>query len=451
MAVNDEPKTSGSLQLRLSEWLYGPRAPAFRRGRAQEDDTTPVRPSRLKLIDQLIEKRVVERSGLLHFLHDVLVIAVEARTIDEAFRRVLTGVAEFNGWCFGHAYLVSQNDPDVLVRTRAYFEKSPGRFAGRLRAAHSKRLRRGEGLPGRVLESGEPVWVSDAAVGSPADDDGSIDPPRSASAAAFPVTVDGQVIAVFEFLSEKAIPPDKLVMESMADIGTHLGMFILSKRMKKRIAELSTFEQQRIGRDLHDDLGQRLTGAALLAKSLERDLRGEASAHAERAGEIARGLKEAQTHVRLLARGLAPVEIDARGLMKALDDLARVSSRRFERDVRFVARMESLVRNNGTATELYRIAQEAVTNAAKHGKATEITIGLSADDDEIELEIVDNGIGVSDRAIRRHGVGMSTMVFRARVIGGELVVERAPGGGAVVRCTVDNDEESADWEYTDAG
>lgn len=313
--------------------------------------------------------------------------------------------------------------------------------------ARSSRLRRGESLPGRVLESGEAAWVTNVADELAARGLHSVKGLDVKSAAAFPVKVDDQVLAVFEFLSDKEVLPDQRVLDSMASIGTHLGLFIIRKRMKRTIEQLTTLEQQRIGRDLHDDLGQQLTGIALLAKSLERDLRDETSKHAPRVAEIAQGLKDAQTHVRMLARGLAPVEIEANGLMKALADLAQSSRARFELDVRFEPNVGVHVRDNEIATALYRIAQEAVTNSAKHGKASEIVIGLATTEDEVVLEVRDNGIGVSDSTIRRLGYGMSTMVYRANVIGGELIVDRGPNGGTIVRCIVANEDELPDGEY----
>lgn len=445
--MNDNNTGLEALGWRLSEWLD--QADALAAGRSLGRGDASDRPTReqLELINEHLERRVKERAGLLRVLHDITAIVNESRTINAAFRRVLKRVAEHNGWSFGHVYLVSRHDPDVLVRTRAHFEESPGRIAAFVRMSRARRLRRGERLPGKVLETGEPAWSTDLAK-ELAEGGIQIADPAVWTAAAFPVKIEGDVLAVFEFMSNKEILPDRRILDSMATIGTHLGLFIVRKRMKRKIAELTTMEQQRIGRDLHDDLGQQLTGVALLAKSLERDLHAESSPHAQRVAEIARGLKEAQTHVRLLARGLVPVALDGKGLMKALADLARDSSRRFEIDVRFVPKVETLVRNNETATELYRIAQEAVTNAAKHGRAKQITITLSIADENINLEILDNGIGVSDETIRRLGVGMSTMVYRANVMGGELAVERAPEGGTMVRCSVSSDDESADWEYT---
>lgn len=408
--------------------------------------TSSLTRAQLEQINKLLEERIAERTDMLRVLHDVTIITNEARTIDEAFRRVLKRVAEHNGWCFGHVYVVSRFDPDLLVRARAYFEDTPGRFAEFVRMARSIRLRRGESLPGRVLETGEPAWSTDIKVELASRQVDTLAELSVNAAAAFPVKIDSEVLAVFEFLSDRKLQPDHRVLESMGSIGTHLGLFIVRKQMKRRIAELTTLEQQRIGRDLHDDLGQQLAGLALLAKSLERDLRDRSSDHVEQVAEIASGLKEAQTHVRNLARGLAPVEIDAVGLAKALADLAQTAAKRYSIDVRFVSKVASAVREDDTATELYRIAQEAVNNSATHGKATQITITLLKVEDHIELEIVDDGVGISEGTRRRMGLGMSTMVYRANVIGGELTIEAGPNGGTIVRCCVNNDEDTSGWE-----
>jgi signal transduction histidine kinase len=392
---------------------------------------------------ELIETRVAERSGMLRVLHDVTAILNESRTIRGALQRVLERIATHNGWCFGHVYLVAENDPNKLVWTQAYFEDCPGRFAEIVRWSRSHTIRTGEGLPGRVLQTGEAEWVTDLSE-ELAGRGVEVHRPDIRSAVAFPVKIEQDTLAVLEFLSDRELVADQRILDSMTNIGIQLGFFIVRKRMKRRIAELTTREQQRIGRDLHDDLGQQLTGVAMLAKGLERDLRDESSSHAPRASEIASGLREAQEHVRLLARGLVPVELDGRGLMQALADLARDSTKRYEIDVRFVPRAETLVNDSETATELYRIAQEAVTNAAKHGRATEIIIALSIAEQGMELEVTDNGEGISDGTIRKLGVGMSTMVYRANVIGGELSVERGPDRGTIVRCCVSGDAVSWD-------
>lgn len=396
----------------------------------------------------LLEQCLDERVALHGVLHDVTVIANEAKTIDGAFRRVLRLIAEHNGWCYGHVYIVSHQNPNVLTRARAFYEDQQGRFDAFTRTVRRKRLERGEGLPGRVWASGEAAWEGhvERELSSRGLDRGLEE--SLATAAAFPASVDGNVMAVFEFLSEKALPKDPGVLESMSAIGRHLGLFIVRKQMKRRIAGLTTAEQSRIGRDLHDDLGQQLTGLALLAKSLERDLNVESSKHAARVHEISSGLKRAHTHVRMLARGIAPVQIDADGLPAALRELATTSSKRLGIQVDFVPAVEVGVRDRQIATELYRIAQEALTNAAKHGKPSLIEMKLLANDDDVTLEILDNGIGVSDQTIRRLGMGLSTMVYRASVIGGELTVGRGAPEGTLVRCCVPNEDEVPDAEYT---
>lgn len=410
-------------------------------GRARPGDASLVPAERLRLVNELLETQVKERTEMVRVLQDVTMIANEAITLEEGFRRVLERVARHNGWCFGHAYVPSRRKPNTLVRARAYFEEPPGRLAEFRRISRSVRLRVGEGLPGRVFELGEPQWLTDC-TDELTERCPAIEAPLAIkSAMAFPIQVAGDVLAVFEFFSERDCRPNEHLTESMAAIGTQLGLFAMRKQMEWAMTELSTREQQRIGRDLHDQLGQQLTGVALLAKSLEREMRKESSPFAKRMADVARGLKDAQTQVRLLARGLSVVDVDAEGLMKALDDLARTSAARFQLDVRFIPKVRTLVRENEMAVELYRIAQEAVTNAAKHGTATRITIELTSNDDQIGLIIRDDGVGISDATRQRWGIGMSTMRYRANRLGGDLTVSRGPDRGTVVQCVVNNDNE----------
>ena len=392
-------------------------------------------PEQLEVFNQLLEERFNERTGQLRVLHDVSTMTNESRTIGEAIRRVLRRVAEYYKWSYGHVYVLSSADSETLIRANAYYEDHPGRFSELVKKSRRKRLPSDVGLFGRVLKTGESAWVEDVSL----ELEGRgivLDSLEMHSAIAFPVKVAEHVMAIFEFLSERRLSPEEHVFTSMETIGTHLGLFIIRKRMERSIAELTILEHQRIGRDLHDDLGQQLTGLALLAKSLERDLRTESPGHAERALEIASGLKHAQTHIRHLARGLVPVEVEADGLMNALADLAITSTSRFGIEVSADCKDLADQLTSETATELYRITQEAVTNAAKHGKAKNVRIRLGGDEDGLLLEIQDDGVGVSEGTIRQLGIGMSTMRHRANIIGGELTIERSSRGGTLVRCSI---------------
>lgn len=208
------------------------------------------------------------------------------------------------------------------------------------------------------------------------------------------------------------------------------------KRLEKEILEISEREQQRIGQDLHDDLGQQLAGIWCLSRVLESSLITQKSPEAKNATEITGLLKNALALTRALARGLHPVALDTGGLSAALVELAQRTSDLFR--VRCRSHCQELEVANTVATHLYRIAQEAVTNAVKHGQAKEIEIELSANPHQILLSIRDYGTGLpEDLDPARPGMGLRIMNYRAGMIGGILKIDGClTGGGTLVTCTL---------------
>jgi signal transduction histidine kinase len=161
------------------------------------------------------------------------------------------------------------------------------------------------------------------------------------------------------------------------------------------------------------------------------------SAQAENLNEIVRLVSQANTRAREMSRGLMPVVLDSAGLMAALADLAQSTERVFRIGCPFRCDRPVEVADNKTATQLYRIAQEAVANAIKHSRADRIEITLSEGDGEIILSIRDNGIGIPDNISGKStGMGLLTMSHRARMMGGVLAVEHDDFGGTIVRCQV---------------
>ena len=208
------------------------------------------------------------------------------------------------------------------------------------------------------------------------------------------------------------------------------------KELEKQIADSRVEEQRRIGRELHDNLGQQLTGIEFMSQALCDRLEATSNKHAVDAAQIAELTREAVSHTRALARGLNPVVFEADGLMAALEQLAENSARLFKADCRFRCDKPVLVSDNSVATHLYRIAQEAVHNAVRHGKPTRVELALSQTRERIILAIRDNGKGMPKRLPRKRGMGLHVMHYRATLAGGSLVVLRCEGGGTEVVCTI---------------
>jgi two-component system, LuxR family, sensor kinase FixL len=202
------------------------------------------------------------------------------------------------------------------------------------------------------------------------------------------------------------------------------------KRLEQEILEISNREQRRIGQDLHDGLCQELAGIEIMAQVLEEDLRSKQAA--AQANKIARHVRQAISHTRMLARGLSPVEVEANGLMAALDELSKSASALFRINCRFHCPRPVLVKDNAAATHLYRIAQEAINNAVKHGHAMEVTIELTAKGRARRLRIVNNGSDFKKPKEDSSGMGLRIMKYRADVIGANLAIQSVDGGGGVV-------------------
>lgn len=206
------------------------------------------------------------------------------------------------------------------------------------------------------------------------------------------------------------------------------------KRLEQEVLQISELEQRRIGQDLHDGICQQLAGIEFKLQALAENL--STKSQAAEVGLIAARVREAMAETRSLARGLSPVVLESEGLMSALAKLAGDTGELFDAQCRFENESPVLVHNHAAATHLYRIAQEAVTNAIKHGKAKSIEIRLTSDSERIVLSIRDNGIGLSQHAEIGKGMGLHIMKYRASMIGAEVSLQTPAGGGTAVTCSL---------------
>jgi PAS domain S-box-containing protein len=206
------------------------------------------------------------------------------------------------------------------------------------------------------------------------------------------------------------------------------------KRLEAAILEVSNREQRRIGQDLHDGLGQHLTGIAFMSKTLEQKLADKSLPETADATKIVKLVNEAIHETRELARGLLPVHSDSLGLMSALQHWAGEVEDLFQIACRFECDDPVLIHNDTATNHLYRIAQEAVHNAIKHGHASRITIALTDVDGRGILSIRDDGLGIAEAAPNQEGMGLHIMRYRAGIIGGVLEVVRCGERGTLVTC-----------------
>ncbi len=208
-----------------------------------------------------------------------------------------------------------------------------------------------------------------------------------------------------------------------------------ARNLQKELLEITDTEQRRIGHDLHDGLGQHLTGIAFMSKLLEQRLAAKAVAETEDARKIAGLVNKAIGWTRDLARGLAPVDLDQEeGLALALKQLTEGTSELYGAPCRFEAVGDTHFRNPPVAIHLYRIAQEALNNAIKHARPKNIVVQLTRTPGEIRIAVEDDGKGFDPISIRTGGMGLRIMYYRAKMISGQLEVRRRLGGGMVVAC-----------------
>ena len=206
------------------------------------------------------------------------------------------------------------------------------------------------------------------------------------------------------------------------------------KTLERRLLDIADGEQKRIAHDLHDGLGQQLSGLAMMAEALSIKLREKSLAESKTAEKIAQLLDDSLHCVRGLAQGMRPVEIDSHGLDVALERLALQTAEMHHVQCHFYVSDSIQIDDSEVATHLYRIVQEAVTNAAKHGKPTEIKIKLGKTNEQVELVVLDDGIGMLEPNNSVEGIGMRSMRYRCSLIGAKLSIESDPKDGTMVVC-----------------
>lgn len=253
---------------------------------------------------------------------------------------------------------------------------------------------------------------------------------------------DGSLFPIELAVSEVPLPERRIFTGVVHDISRR-------RQLERQILHISESEQARIGQDLHDGICQELVAATmslnLLASRLEEQSRPESA----NVREIISQIRAINTHTRDLAHGLHPVRLEHGGLSAALEDLAGQISRHTRVKCICLCDESISIADTTVAVHLYRIAQEAINNAIRHGKAGMIELSLVTDGTGIRLAIRDNGIGISNGALRGAGMGIRTMKYRANAIGANLHILPAPGQGTIVSCALAPAHPEQRHEYQD--
>ncbi len=202
------------------------------------------------------------------------------------------------------------------------------------------------------------------------------------------------------------------------------------KQLESEIIDIANRERRRLGADLHDGLGQELTGISLMIRGFAKRATVAATGAAPELNEIIALVNHAIQSSRKMALGISPVTLERGGLMPALQTLVAWSRDSYDIDVRLHAAIRSpLLIGDSAAAHLYLIVQEAINNAVRHGRAKSIAVSLRTNRALVSLSISDNGVGIADNQARGTGMGLKLMQYRCAVIGGVMRVKRRPGGG----------------------
>ncbi|MEZ5386026.1 MAG: PAS domain S-box protein [Prosthecobacter sp.] len=241
---------------------------------------------------------------------------------------------------------------------------------------------------------------------------------------------DGSVFPIDLSVGEAVLPSGRRIFTGIIRDLTE------RKELEKRILHISEEEQARIGQDIHDDLCQQLAAIGCLVKVAQKNLAAIGCPESESLQEVVRLISKANTCARETSRGLMPVVLDVGGLMAALEELAASTARAYEVACDFRYDNPVNIADNDMAVQLFRIAQEAVSNAVKHGQARRVEIRLIRQSGRVVLTIRDDGVGIPDKPAKGTGMGLLTMSHRAQMMGGTLSVTPRPNGGTQVLCSV---------------
>ncbi|HWQ93611.1 MAG TPA: response regulator [Clostridia bacterium] len=208
------------------------------------------------------------------------------------------------------------------------------------------------------------------------------------------------------------------------------------KRLENELLEIAENERRKIGFDLHDDLGQKLTGVSLMLKGLEQKLSVEKHPCAAEAGNIQALINDVIHHTHNLAQHFSSLDVKGSELSGVLKDLAGNVRKMFKIPCGCTVKGIIPELPEHTTMQFYKIAQEAVSNAIKHGKATQLAISVIKDGDKLMMRVVNNGVPFSQPADNKNRMGLRIMNYRASTIGAKLEIEQAQGSGTVVTCSM---------------
>ncbi len=424
-------------------------------------------------VSDITERKRAERR--LAAEHGITRILTNAQGLQEAAPGVLSVLIESLEVDVGTLWVLDPV-PALLRASAVRLASESGAAQSFLEASHLITFTIGTGLPGRAWKQGTPLWVSDLIADANFLRREAAAKSGLRSALAFPIRSGDQTFGVLEFLTTRRLEPDTGLINMVTAIGHEIGQFVHRreaeealrrahdeleirvqqrtgelkaansklqaamaerKRLENELLEITEKERRRIGLDLHDDLGQKLSGIALMTKGLELKLAKTKMEEARDAARIHGLVQDAMNHASDLAHDMATLDLGAADLPAALRDLAAHTRELFGIACRFSKEGATPVLDPNAVAQLYKIAQEAVTNAIKHGKAKRVGITLSNGSQNLVLTIQNSGLPFPDLRSKSTGMGLRIMNYRASLVGASLEIKAAgPRGGTVVTCAM---------------
>jgi signal transduction histidine kinase/DNA-binding response OmpR family regulator len=406
--------------------------------------------------------------------HAITRLLAGAATLEEAARGVVDVILQTLQMDAGTLWSTDAQPPALRpLHVGARRETPP--LAAFVAGTRCLKLPRGAGYPGRVWQTLQPLWIDNL---SACEDFERIQPARAAGLntyIAFPLQTGAGWFGVIEFAGAKITPEDALLQNMLSAITSELAQFaqrraaeealrraheelelrvrqrtadlqIANARLQAAIAERRRLEQElleiteqerrRIGLDLHDDLGQRLSGLGLMTKGLALRLEKSGAPEAEDAARIHALVQETMNRTSDLAHDLATLELGEKPLPAALAELAARARELFQIhcEVKTAPNLPPL--EPGSVQQLCKIAQEALTNAIKHGQATRVRITLSQSGQNLSLRVENNGRPFPDLSTPAGGMGLRIMNYRAHLLGGTVTITGGKSGGTSLTCVV---------------
>lgn len=359
--------------------------------------------------------------GAIRLLCDVARLCNDPAPVRDIAGRVLSRVCVFNGWYAGRVHAIDSSGEmrSVAVEVAAATPDS----------ARAELDRMDDLLRDQVVRSSEPVWQRTEFV---------TDGARAVTGVGAPIRTNGTIVGVIILLGESRPPPTEELRSAVETVATLLAGVIERQLLDRTIAEVSTEEQHRIGRDLHDSISQDLSGAALIGDGVERRLERASHDDADAVRQITRSIRNALAAIRGITEGLIPLHLDDGGLGAAVERMAEHTDRRSETMVSIEGHAPNLPAT--VSRELFLITSEAVRNAMTHAAASAIEIKWAtdkhADEPAVTLEIIDDGRGLPPESGYDAGRGIAIMRHRASVIDGTFEIDTSASGGTTIRCRV---------------